>query len=274
LVGSKDRSTGTIHVPPQRVSRVGGAMDDMEPAPMADEDGTVATFLSSYDDTTKDPNMVADPDQCGFLTAGHGVWDCTVFFWDMGIPSGYFMEDDRVLAGLNGQLGKVFGRGGSKFALAYSNQQAYLDRDLITSKLRLSLENVEKEAASYLMTLDGVADVVTASELDSADFTTGARQLVGNGYNRKRSGDVIVIMEPSWIEYKERFGKKGTTHGAPYDYDTHVPLIFYGRNIKKGESMRPVFITDITPTVSALLKIPYPNGATGNPLSELFNRQD
>jgi hydroxymethylglutaryl-CoA synthase len=44
FVGSKDRSTGTIHVPPQRVSRVGGAMDDMEPAPMADEDGTVATF--------------------------------------------------------------------------------------------------------------------------------------------------------------------------------------------------------------------------------------
>jgi uncharacterized OB-fold protein len=44
FVGSKDRSTGTIHVPPQRVSRVGGAMDDMESAPMADEDGTVATF--------------------------------------------------------------------------------------------------------------------------------------------------------------------------------------------------------------------------------------
>jgi arylsulfatase A-like enzyme len=77
-------------------------------------------------------------------------------------------------------------------------------------------------------------------------------------------------MEPSWIEYKARFGKKGVTHGAPYDYDTHVPIIFYGRNIKKGESMRPVFITDVAPTVSALLKIPYPNGATGNPLSELF----
>jgi hydroxymethylglutaryl-CoA synthase len=44
FVGSKDSSTGTIHVPPQRVSRVGGAMDEMEPAPMADEDGTVATF--------------------------------------------------------------------------------------------------------------------------------------------------------------------------------------------------------------------------------------
>jgi len=146
----------------------------------------------------------------------------------------------------------------------------YLDRDLITSKLGLSLEDVEREAASYLMTLDGVADVVTASALDAADFTAGARMLVGNGYNRKRSGDVIVIMEPSWIEYKERFGKKGVTHGAPYDYDTRVPIIFYGRYIKKGESMRPVYRTDVAPTVSALLRIPYPSGATGNPLVELF----
>ncbi len=224
----------------------------------------IADLLNALDSEVGEDNYLV------FLTADHGVGDSPLFLGDMGIPSGYFMDDDQVLAGLNGHLGKVFGRGGSKFALAYSNQQVYLDRDLITSKLRLSLENVEKEAASYLMTLDGVADVVTASELDSADFTTGARQLVGNGYNRKRSGDVIVIMEPSWIEYKAKYGKKGTTHGAPYDYDTHVPIIFYGRNIKKGESMRPVFITDVAPTVSALLKIPYPNGATGNPLSELF----
>ncbi len=228
----------------------------------------IADLLEALDSEVGEDNYLV------FLTADHGVVDVPLYLQDVGIPSGYFMEDDQVLAGLNGHLGKVFGREGSKFALAYSNQQVYLDLDLITSKLRLSLEAVEKEAASYLMTLDGVADVVTASELDSADFTTGTRQLVENGYNWKRSGDVIVIMEPGWIEYKAKFGKKGTTHGAPYDYDTHVPLIFYGQNIKKGESMRPVYITDIAPTVSALLKIPYPNGAMGNPLSELFNRQD
>ncbi len=224
----------------------------------------IADLLNALDSEVGEDNYLV------FLTADHGVGDSPLFLGDMGIPSGYFMEDDQVLAGLNGHLGKVFGRGGSKFALAYSNQQAYLDRDLIMNKLRLSLENVEKEAASYLMTLDGVADVVTASELDSADFTTGARQLVGNGYNRKRSGDVIrdngAFVDRVQGEVRE---ERGYTRCA-YDYDTHVPIIFYGRNIKKGESMRPVFITDIAPTVSALLKIPYPNGATGNPLSELF----
>ena len=224
----------------------------------------IADLLEALDSEVGEDNYLV------FLTADHGVGDSPLFLEDTGIPSGYFMEDDQLIAGLKKHLGEAFRLGGLKFVLAYSNQQVYLDRDLITNKLGLSLEDVEREAASYLMTLDGVADAVTASELDSADFTTGMRQVVENGYNWKRSGDVVVIMEPGWIEYKAKVGKKGTTHGAPYDYDTHVPLIFYGRNIKKGESMRPVFITDIAPTVSALLKIPYPNGTTGNPLSELF----
>ena len=83
------------------------------------------------------------------------------------------------------------------------------------------------------------------------------------------SGDVEFVLRPYWLLLSSR---TGTTHGSPYDYDTHVPLIFYGWNIKHGQSMRPVYITDVAPTVSALLKIPYPNGATGNPLPELFEK--
>ncbi|MCA9810052.1 MAG: alkaline phosphatase family protein, partial [Candidatus Dadabacteria bacterium] len=98
----------------------------------------------------------------------------------------------------------------------------------------------------------------------------GPRALVENGFNRKRSGDVAVIMEPAWIEYKARIGKRGTTHGAPYAYDTHVPLVFYGWKIRRGSSMRRVDVTDAAPTVSALLGVPFPNGTTGQPLIELF----
>ena len=226
----------------------------------------IADLLETLDREVGEDNYLV------FLTADHGVADVPLYLENEGIPAGYFMEDEELITRLNEHLGKKFRLGGVKFVLAYSNQQVYLDRDLISDKLGLSLDVVEKEAASYLMTLDGVADAVTASELDGADFISGARHLVENGYNSKRSGDIAVIMEPGWIEYKEKYGKKGTTHGSPYDYDTHVPLIFYGWNIKHGESMRPVYITDIAPTVSALLKIPNPDGATGNPLSELFGR--
>lgn len=44
FVGAKDRSSGAIHLPPSRVSMQGGAIDDMEPIPMADVQGTVATY--------------------------------------------------------------------------------------------------------------------------------------------------------------------------------------------------------------------------------------
>lgn len=44
FVGSKDATTGTTHLPPSRVGIGGGAVDDMEPAPMADTEGTIVTF--------------------------------------------------------------------------------------------------------------------------------------------------------------------------------------------------------------------------------------
>jgi hydroxymethylglutaryl-CoA synthase len=44
FVGSKDRSSGAIHLPPARVSMVGGALDQMDPEPMADRPGTIVTF--------------------------------------------------------------------------------------------------------------------------------------------------------------------------------------------------------------------------------------
>jgi predicted AlkP superfamily pyrophosphatase or phosphodiesterase len=227
-------------------------------------DQDIADFLKALDETVGEDNYLV------FLTADHGVSDVPLYLQDVGIPAGYFIDDNDLKDKLNDHLGKVFKAGGAKLVLSYSNQQVYLDRDLITGKLGLRLADVEGEAAAYLMTIDGVADVVTASELKSTDFTKGPRSLVENGFNRRRSGDLAVIMEPSWIEYKETSGKKGTTHGSPYRYDTHVPLIFYGWNIKHGSSVRPVDITDIAPTLSALLGIPFPNGATGNPLPELL----
>lgn len=227
-------------------------------------DRDIARFLESLD------SLVGEGNYLVFLTADHGVVDVPLALEDAGIPAGYFMEDDELIDGLNAHLAKAFGPGGGKLVLAYSNQQVYLDRDLIRSKLRASVADVQREAADYLLTLPGVADAVTAAELSGADFTTGPRALVENGFNRKRSGDVAVIMEPAWIEYKARIGKRGTTHGAPYAYDTHVPLIFYGWKIRRGSSMRRVDVTDAAPTISALLGVPFPNGATGQPLVELF----
>ena len=77
----------------------------------------------------------------------------------------------------------------------------------------------------------------------------GYEKLIQNGFQEKRSGDIALILKPNIIFYDG----KGTTHGSGYNYDTHVPLIFFGWGIKNGETERITEITDIAPTISKIL---------------------
>ena len=85
------------------------------------------------------------------------------------------------------------------------------------------------------------------------------------GFNPKRSGDVLINYQPAWVD----FPHYGTTHGSPYSYDTHVPLLFYGWNIQHGSSSEQVCITDVAATLAMMLNIQFPNGCTGKPISFL-----
>ena len=67
------------------------------------------------------------------------------------------------------------------------------------------------------------------------------------GYHPDRCGDVAAIMKPYWLELDPLSGT-GTTHGSPYSYDTHVPLVVYGPNVKPGvhrEEVVPATIASI-----------------------------
>jgi hypothetical protein len=86
-----------------------------------------------------------------------------------------------------------------------------------------------------------------------------------NSYNSEVSGDIIYQILPGWME-KRSFGTNHTTH---YNYDTNVPLIWYGCNIKKGETALSVKITQIAPTLSMLLNIPFPNASITTPIGDI-----
>ena len=86
--------------------------------------------------------------------------------------------------------------------------------------------------------------------------------MIKNGYHPDRSGDIVFILEPQTIIY----GEKGTTHGSGYSYDTHVPLIFYGKGIKKGETKSRTNIVDIAPTINVLLGLKPNETYTGKAL--------
>ena len=89
--------------------------------------------------------------------------------------------------------------------------------------------------------------------------------LLFNGHNQKRSGDILFIFHPEVFKDSD-WNRTGTDHYSGYNYDTHVPLLFFGKGIKQGETLKRTNITDIAPTMSALLGISFPNASIGDPL--------
>ena len=91
--------------------------------------------------------------------------------------------------------------------------------------------------------------------------------MIKRGFDENRSGDIVVVTEPGWVVGNQG---TGTSHGTAYTYDTHVPMIFYGFGVKNGTSANYYAITDIAPPISTVLKIKFPSGSTGQPITELL----
>jgi hypothetical protein len=99
-----------------------------------------------------------------------------------------------------------------------------------------------------------------------SDFTGGILLKMSNSYTSQRSGDVMISLNPGWIEKNDN----ATGHNSPYEYDSHVPLIWYGWTASRASVTRNISIRDIAVTLSVLCKVPLPNAANGEPLQELF----
>lgn len=121
------------------------------------------------------------------------------------------------------------------------------------AKIKQTVVDILKEDSCVLYACD-MAKTMTESIPDDV------RTRIVNGYNRERSGDVAVVLKPNFYTH----GMKGTDHGAWNPYDTHIPLVFMGWGIKHGATTRETFMTDITPTIAALLHVQAPNGCVGH----------
>lgn len=192
-----------------------------------------------------------------FLTADHGAVEVPSYLMKNKIPAGYF-DSSILVDSLNRFLIDTYK---DSLLLAYDNQQVFLNTQKI-EKQKLNIDEVETKIAFYLMQLEGVSSCITASDLNKTDFTDPIRKRLQYGFNCERSGNVLLNYRPGWIEY----AKTGTTHGSGYSYDTHVPLCWYGFNIKSGSTLKSIDITDIAPTVSLLLNIPFTSGCIGKPI--------
>lgn len=198
-----------------------------------------------------------------FLTADHGAVNVPQYLIDNKLPGGYFYENE-----LDSNL-KIFLKKEyqvDSLVKNVSNYQVFLNTELI-QKNNWNITTIENNIANYLLTQPGIAKSVTATALKNTEFTDRILANAQRGFNQTRSGNVLFILESGWIPFYKM--KKGTTHGSPYHYDTHVPLIWYGKNIKPGETNREVIIPDIAATIAQLLNIQAPSACTGKPILEI-----
>lgn len=199
-----------------------------------------------------------------FLTADHGGAHNPKYIQDKKGNAGYFPTGE-VKKALNAKLEEKFKT--KDVVRTLTNYQVHLNYQVIEQN-NLNEDEVKSEIVNFMRKVDGVSFAVDMDKIGEASVPALIKERMINGYNRKRSGAINYILDPQWYGGKTNAG--GTTHGTWGSYDAHIPFILMGWGIKPGKNYNPVQMTDIAPTISALLKIEEPNGNIGKPVVEVL----
>jgi predicted AlkP superfamily pyrophosphatase or phosphodiesterase len=199
-----------------------------------------------------------------FLTADHGVVDVPGFAKEHKLPAG-LIERKVVTAAVKKSLTEAFGE--DNYIIATDNNQLYFDHALLRKK-KITMADVSSVLKEALIMVPGIADVLDLTNMGSAPLNTYQLELFKNNIHAKRSGDIQIISQPGWF-----YGSStGTSHGTPYNYDTQVPFVMFGWGINKGETLKRTSVSDIAPTIAALLHILPASGNIGLPVEEALKK--
>ncbi len=222
-------------------------------------DKDIADFLHFMDSSYGKNNYLI------FLTADHGVAHNPDFLNQNKIPAGKFDAKDMIKE-INDSLQLKFNvkNGISRYEnfQLYINYDAFRDRNDTESIENLTIVNF---VIRLLNKKPYVLESYYLHDLSNINMPEPLKQISLNSYYPLRSGDIQLIPKPNYFDG----GKTGTTHGDWNPYDAHIPLVWYGWNIKSGRSHKEVHMTDIAATLAALLDIQMPNGCVGKVIEEV-----
>ncbi|HLS30560.1 MAG TPA: alkaline phosphatase PafA [Flavobacteriaceae bacterium] len=220
-------------------------------------DQEIARLLKRLDEKVGKGNYTV------FLTADHAGVHVPSYLQSKNISGGYF-SNKELRAALRTYTEEKYQS--DSIIAAVSNFQVFFNYEELKRK-DINRKELEDDLYNFLLEYPKIAKVYTRHMLENSSFTDMIGERVKDGFNAKRSGDVAYVLEPSVISYP----RYGSTHGSPYSYDAHVPMIFYGKGINKGQSGKYAEIIDIAPTISALLGISFPSASTGEVLYEVID---
>ena len=195
-----------------------------------------------------------------FITADHGADHSPGYLEENRIPTGVLTGE--VFKDLDQELTKKFGTSG--IILAKSGYQLYLDYDVL-SKIGVDKITAANYIIDRLKQVPGIETAFLTEALASATYPEPVKTMLINGYNPKRSGDIVIVKSAGW----KGGSRIGATHGDWNPYDAHIPLVWMGTGIRPGKTHRSVGMTDIAPTLAALLNIQQPSGCIGQVITEI-----
>jgi arylsulfatase A-like enzyme len=202
-----------------------------------------------------------------FLTADHAVVPVPQFLMDHQLPGGYLFLQNKIESLRKACVAKF----GKDYLKTIENDNVYLTDNVLGTELESQIIALFKtEIAQWTE----VKQVYTKEELfiRTAD---NWQQMIASGYDKERSGELIFILQPGYLpKTADTPGShKGTSHGSAFNYDTHVPVLFYGKDILPQDVFTPYEIVDITATLVHILDVQRPNTAVGKPMIELFRKK-
>ena len=198
------------------------------------------------------------------LTADHGFPN-TPEFARIGQLDAGRIDNDKLGAALDAHLAATYGV--RKLVAASALPNIHLDYAL-AARSKLARVDLEQTAARFLLEQAGVADVFTRTQFENNGVpATRMGTLMQRAWHRQLSGDLMVVNKPYWYVSDK---KSGTSHGSPYAYDTNVPLLMMGAQIRAGYYPQYAEVVDIAPTLAHLLRLRPPAAAEGRVLSEVL----
>ncbi|MDZ4794905.1 MAG: alkaline phosphatase PafA [Bacteroidota bacterium] len=198
-----------------------------------------------------------------FLSADHGVAHTPEFMLENKLPGGRVYMN-TVMSNFNKTLAEKYGI--KNIIVADDNYQLHLNHPSLDSA-KVDKEEVIDWLVKKLYAEPGIDRAFAMENLNEVPLPATIRKMLNNGYYPRRNGEIQVILKPGYID---AWSNTGTTHGLWNPYDTHIPLLWYGWGIKQGKTNRETYMTDIAPTIAALLHIQMPSGSVGTVIPELL----
>lgn len=218
-------------------------------------DQTIADLLIFLDQQVGKENYTL------FLTSDHGAGMPRAYLKEKGIPTGE-LNSRRISKSLDSLLRA--NNLNDEWILKLMNLNVYFDDSLKSAKPQ-EYKIAKKLCQEYLVLHPGIAKVL--DPFVSVNTTDQRSEMALRGFHPNRSGDLILIEEANWSTYTD----KGSTHGSPYEYDTHVPLLFYGFKVPKGKTSVATYpVTSIVSSLSLLFGFQLNEVIQAEPIKELI----